>query len=138
MAFGHPGSMLRQSSNSISSEAGVSKRPFPRPQRLPLYGTTSPGSMFPACLFDATPYRPRARSASGSLPRDPVSESRGSSTPQTRCPRHLSSAPRGSPRLAPRRDFRSLRLVARPGSPRGKLASTEHPISVHSPPTLVF
>jgi hypothetical protein len=33
---------------------------------------------------------------------------------------------------------RSLRLVAWPGSPRGKLASTEHPISVHSPPTLAF
>jgi hypothetical protein len=47
----------------------------------------------------------------------------GNSSPQTRCPHHLFGAPYGSPRLAPPRDFRSLGLNARPGSPRGKLAS---------------
>jgi hypothetical protein len=42
---------------------------------------------------------------------------RESSTPATRCPRHLFGAPGGFSSLAPRQEFRSLRLDARPDSP---------------------
>jgi len=100
----------------------------------PLARTTSPGLSFPACLFDAAPDRPRTRSAAGSPPRDPHRGIWGGSTPAARCPHHLSCALDGGSRLAPRRDFRSLRLNARPDSPFEKLASAHHPISVHSPP----
>jgi hypothetical protein len=132
-AFARCGSTLRTSSNAVSGEAGASKRPFPPPQRFFLYGTPTPGSSFLACLFSTAPYRPRARSVACSPPHDPFSGSQGGSTPATRCPRHLSGAPNGSSSLAPPRDFRSLRLNARPDSPFGKLASAQHPISVHSP-----
>ena len=49
---------------------------------------------------------------------------------RTICPA-LPTAPQA---LLPLGTFQSLRLTARPDSPFGKLASAEHPISVHSPP----
>jgi hypothetical protein len=104
-AFARCRSTLRTSSDAVSGEAGASKRPFPPPQRLFLYGTPSPGSSFLACLFSTAPSRPRARSAACSPPRDPFSGSQGGSTPATRCPHHLSGAPNSSSGLAPPRDF---------------------------------
>jgi len=100
-AFARCRSTLRTSSDAVSGEAGASKRPFPPPQRLFLYGTPAPGSACLACLFSTAPYRPRARSVACSPPRDPFSGSQGGSTPATRCPHHLSGAPTALRALLP-------------------------------------
>lgn len=104
--------------------AGVSERPFTRPQRLPLFGASSAGSAFLACPFGALQLAARTRSASGSPPRGAFA-ARGGSTPEARCPDPQAVIPLPPQALLPVGIFRSLRFIARPdlasGSSPGQL-----------------
>ena len=120
-AFGHYGSLLRKLPDCDLRRSRHLGTAFRSPRAAARFQATSPGSMFPACSFDA-PAEPgsSARSVPDSVPRPrfPVAGEFIARNPSPiTCPAFQPALPVSLPFGT----FRSLGLSARPGSPAGSL-----------------